>query len=88
MMMVSSRGRAGYQSRKVNKLVCSTFSARSASRSSITQEMLISLAPVQYLLVGWSVSYGVVSEVWVPALEVGGLVVRGARLKLVVSGDW
>ena len=36
-------------SRNVNKFVCTTLSARSASRSSITQEMLISLAPTHCL---------------------------------------
>lgn len=35
-----------FYSRKVNKLVCKMFIARSASLASITQEMLISLAPI------------------------------------------
>lgn len=36
-----------HDSKKVKRLVCRMFNARSASRSSITQEMLISLAPTR-----------------------------------------
>jgi hypothetical protein len=37
-------------SKKVKRFVCTTLRARSASRSSMTQEMLISLAPVILLV--------------------------------------
>ena len=38
-----------YCSRKVNRFVCRMLRARSASRSSITHEILISLAPASML---------------------------------------